>query len=445
LGNRSTDSRLERRRAAAETQTRHSRILGPIEIGRFMPLLDISFPYGASGHFSCSVRAEQVLRHHRAPPALDHLPEDVTTCLRRPLDFPALTQAILSDDRVVIALDDHTPSAPALIRGCWDVLSSRIEPENVLILQQAPDGDPGLSDPRCELPDKIADQVQLACHDSSDPKNRAYLATSTAGERIYLARQLVDADFVICVGMIGYDPLLGFRGTNSVLYPGLSTADAIRKTRGQGHDELGPDDTRILRQTIDEVGWLLGVQFSLQVVPAARTGVAHDLAGASEAVFENGKQLLSKHWEVAVSERAETVVVGIDDLGNGQGWPAIAAALDSARQLVVQEGRVVVLSQIDSSLTPGLEMIRDSRTPRDALQPLRLTTPDDVVVATRIAKAIDWANVYLQSRLEDDLVEELFMIPWSDTGQSHRLLEASQSLTFIESAQYTYGRLTPGT
>jgi nickel-dependent lactate racemase len=389
------------------------------------------------------VRPEQVLLHHVAPPALDGVHEHARARLRGPRDFPALTQAVLADDRIVIALDDHTPAAPALIRGCWDVLADRLEPDNLLILQQATDGAADPADPRSELPDAVAGRVQLVRHNAHDSKNRAYLASSTAGERIYLARQLVEADFVICVGSIGYDPLLGFRGTNSALYPGLSTAEAIRKARGQGHDELSPDDSRILRQTIDEVGWLLGIQFALQVVPAAGTGVAHVLAGASDAVFAHGKQLLAELWEVAVGERAETVVVGIDDLGNGQGWPAVAAALHTARQLVVQNGRIVVLSQIDSSLTPGLEMIRDSRTPRDALQPLRLTTPDDVVAATQIAKAIDWANVYLQSCLEDDLVEDLFMIPWSDTAQSHRLVEASQSLTFIESAQHTYGRLKP--
>ncbi len=407
-----------------------------------MELLEIEFPYGADGRFACSVTADQVLLHHAAPPAVESLEERIRNCLAAPLEFAALSQAVLPDDRIVIALDDRTPGAPALIKGCWDALASvGIAPSSLLIAQPGSADGTSTPDPRSALPTDVARQVRLTCHDAEDSENHAYLASATSGERIYLAREVVDADFLFCVGAVAYDPLLGYRGTSSVLYPGLSNTDAIRRSLGQGHDELGPDDVRGLRQTIDEVGWLLGVQFALQVIPAGRGGVAEVIAGAGDAVFRRGKQRLAECWEIDIEERPETVVVAVDDVGDGDQWGAIGSALETARQLVSRDGRIVVLTQANAPLSPGLELIRDSRTPRDALQPLRMAVPNDVVAATQLAKAVDWANVYLLSQLEDDLVEDLFMVPLSEPRESQRIIESSERIAFVESAAFSYGRV----
>ena len=55
-----------------------------------------------------------------------------------------------------------------------------------------------------------------------------------------MAREVVDADFLISAGSIAFDPLMGYRGTNSVFYPGLSSADAMRRPRGRGTSSWGP-------------------------------------------------------------------------------------------------------------------------------------------------------------------------------------------------------------
>src|SRR5690606_34921672 len=100
------------------------------------------------------------------------------------------------------------------------------------------------------------------------------------------------------------------------------------------------------------------------------------------------------------------------------------------------DGKIVVLTQSAPPLTPGMELLRSCRTPRDALQPLRLTVPDDVVAATQIAKAIDWAGVYLLSDAAGDLVEDLFMVPLSDADECRRVIAMSRTTAFVESAHY---------
>ena len=52
--------------------------------------------------------------------------------------------------------------------------------------------------------------------------NLANLASTKAGRRVYLNRSLVDADQLIVVGRFHYDPMLGYAGGLSDLFPALS-------------------------------------------------------------------------------------------------------------------------------------------------------------------------------------------------------------------------------
>ncbi len=260
-----------------------------------MTALDIRLTYGSTGRFQCWCPSPQVVAYHCGPPPLQELSTAIDTALESPLDFPPLRQALTPGDHVVIALDRHTPGSSMLIRALWNVLSRReVHPEDVLILQPASFTSTDMPDPRSDLPEGVRERVRWQRHDPTDSSRCAYLASTTSGHRIYLAREIVDADIVLTVGTMAFDSVLGYRGTNSVLYPGLSSVEDVRKAHGQGHDELGPDEVRAVRQTIDEVGWLLGVQFTLQVVPAAQGEVAAVLAGNPDAVYSQGRERLAE-------------------------------------------------------------------------------------------------------------------------------------------------------
>lgn len=403
----------------------------------------ISLAYGGDGRFSCEIDAERIVAAPVAPEPNPHLAEDLRDALRYPLDFPPLEQAVIPDDRVVLALDRNTPEAAALVAATWRVLAQReIRPENVTILQPAALSGTPQRDPRGALPPAVRDRVNWSIHDPTVAASCCYLASTAAGDRVYLAQAVVDADVVVTIGRIGFDPVLGHRGTNSVFYPGLSSAEAVERAHGQGHSELDPDNTRPLRQIIDEIGWLLGTQFSIQVIPSTGGGAAQVLAGAGESVFRRGKELLAEHWLVEVDERAGIVVAAIDHDGDRPGWEQLGAALATARNLVARGGRIVILSDLDAEPGPGIELIQQCDNPRDALKPLRTQAPPDLLPATQLAQAVDWADVYLISGLESDLVEELFLVPLESDAEAARLIENNpETCLFLAGAQHAHGRV----
>lgn len=398
--------------------------------------------FGKEGRFSVPSDhpAEWVI--HPAPSALEEFPERVSAALVSPLEFPSLAQAIVPGDKVVIALDRGTPEAPVLIREIYQVLRrGDVAPEDILILQPPSLSGQTATDPRGALPEEDRSQVQWRIHDATNAKGLAYLSSTVSGERIYLAKELVDADLVLTVGPIEFDPIAGYRGGGSVLYPGLSNVEAIARVHGQGHQELGPDDERPLRQVIDEVSWLLGVQFSLQVIPGEGSGASAVLAGLDTAVMQQGKTLLNSSFLIRTPTRVPIVLLAVDADAGGEHWGQIGAALATARNLVTRGGKIIVLSELSAEPGDGVKMLQPAEQARDVLKPLRQQAPPDLLTATQVALAVDWADVYLLSKLDATLVDELFMTPIESTREAERLLLTESTAILIGGAQHTFGQI----
>ena len=404
-----------------------------------MPVRPVRLSYGNDSLFEAEIDSDRLVAAPVAPRPNPQFKQQLLAALRRPLDFPSVEQAVIPGDRVTLALDRHTPGAATLVAGIWEVLAPRgPDPEQFTIVQPATRMASDLSDPRAELPDEVRSQVQWVLHDPSRREKCVYLAATASGERVYLAREVVDADFLISVGTIAFDPLMGYRGTNSVFYPGLSSADAMLRTHGQGHVELGPEEVRPLREIVDEIGWLLGNPFTVQVIPAASRGVSRVLAGVCEPVLAQGKKILSEQWIVEVDERPDIVVAAVDHEAGPHAWEQLGAAVEVARNVVARGGKIVILSDLNAELSQGLELIRSGQSARDAIRPLRKQAPPDLVCATQLAAAADWARIYLLSGLSDEIVDELFLTPLSSEDEVRRLLADDSTCLFLESAQFAY-------
>jgi nickel-dependent lactate racemase len=398
----------------------------------------VQMEFGASDRMTIEVEARQLALDFRPDVVGADLVAMVRHALNHPVDFPSFEQVVIPDDNVVLAVDPTTPGLALIVAEIWRVLQAvGMQPDQVRIVQCATTNP---LDPRSQLPADIRESFVWIRHRSSDADTCGYLATSTSGERIYLARELLEADVVISVGAIGFDPLLGYRGTNSVFYPSLSDDDAAKKSRGQGHAELQPDNSRPLRQLADETAWLLGTQFTIQTIGNSRNGFSHLLAGAIESVFRRGCALLDQSWRAQLESRAEIVVASIDS--ENSTWADVGAALAVARNLVTRDGWIVVLSDLAEDADIGIRMVAAAEGPDDAIKPLRLETPNDLIPATQLVNAVNWGRVFLLSRLNPDRVEDLFCAPMQSIGEVERLLRSTDNpIAFISSAQNVYGEI----
>lgn len=401
----------------------------------------ISLDYGNNGCWHGELAEAQLLWESAGPAALLEISNSVAECLNHPLDFPALHQALVPGDRVALVLDRHVPSAADVIAGLWNVCEAAgVSPQDVQIIQPLTLNGILPGDPRRLLPDQVRNTVGWKIHDPTDDGGIGYLASSADGERIYLSRDVLNADFVLPISRLSFDPVQGRRSAMSSFYPGLSNAEAFAKSRGQGHSELGPDDERPFGQRVQEIGWLLGIQFAIQVMPAGGHGAAAAvLAGHPDSVAQRGRSLLDASWRIQFDQRGETALISIPaSIDDPTSWDQLGDALEAASRLVVREGRIIVLSDLAAEPGPGLQLLSSSRSAKAALQPLRRESPPDLVAASQIASAADWASVYLLSRLAPNVVEEMFLTPLESEAEVSRLLNSCDGCIVLAGAQHAF-------
>jgi nickel-dependent lactate racemase len=351
--------------------------------------------------------------------------------LEGPLNFPPLRQMVVPGDRVAIALDDSLGDFQGELQGILEILAEcGVDAEEATVISTAH----AIPVDSHELPRGLAFEV----HDPGDSSSLAYLATTKSGRRIYLNRRLTDADVVIPVGRLGFDPVLGYRGPWSVLFPGLSDRDTLTELRSllpeDPHGRVAP------RPRLDEefeVSWLLGTQFQLGVVPGS-TGVARFVAGLAEAVRDQGIQEVQRFWTFRPPTRAECVLVGVGAPGRQTEIGELVEGLVTASRVVQHGGRIVALSRAMGPLGPSLQRLIDAGDVKEARAALRGHDDDpDSITGRQLARVLSWADVYLLSGLDRQTTEDLLMIPLERAEDARRLVGRSGTCLVIGRAEWT--------
>ena len=357
--------------------------------------------------------------------------------LLNPLGYPELVRCVVPGDRVILVVDPETPFAAEIISTVWEQLQSVTDGGVLLTLLLPPDhSGTGWQWLRDQFPLHVQQQITVHVHDPADSSQISYIASTSGGERIYLNRLLSDADLIITVGIIAFDGLLGFRGTSSILFPTFSDIATQQSSQSQGHPELTPEQQRPFREMIDEVGWLLGTQFTVQAIPGAAGLPAEILAGLPEDVMTRGKELVDRTWRVSVEEMLEGAVISVP--GGAFGWKQLGQALENTTNIVQQGGRIVVVADLPVPEGPAATMLRRCQDPEELLKPLRREPTVDSVEFAQLIQALRRVRVYLLSQLPSELVEELGMIPVSDSAELQRLVATIEDCKCIPFANYAW-------
>ena len=395
-----------------------------------------------SGNITASVQVRTTGEDTKAtllcsnpPPQNDQV---LTDALQQPLGLPRLGNCIVPDDRVVLVVDPRTPMLAHVIAQVVEEMTSTAGAVRLVLLLPAETVEgtwKGLLD---QLPVHVQSQLEVCIHDPEDETQRRYLASSAGGERIYLNHFLTDADLIVTIGTVAFDSLLGYRGTCSAMYPALSDRETIDRMRRQGHAELTPDEKRPLRDLANEIGWLLGTQFTVQVLANSDGRITFAACGLSDEVFPATREELNRRWRATMEEPVDLAVISVATSLPEMGWKELGTALQTAVRLVEPDGRIVVIADVPPPTTPGLEMLMRCQDPEDLIKPLRVDSVVDSVETLNLIEALSHARICLRSNLNEDVVDELGMIPVGSDRELQRLIDSAQHTIILPGANYAW-------
>jgi len=367
---------------------------------------------------------------------LEDVPAAVADALSRPLDYPSLASSTVPGDRVVVALDNELPQAPqlteAVIQG---VMRAGVAPDGICLLQSHAGGNPDV-DPCRLLPPAVRERMEIRVHDPADAAQMAFLATDGQGHPILLNRALHEADVVLPVGCLRSRAAAGYFGIHSSVFPAFSDDRTQQRFRALGALDPSSKAKRKLVEEVDEVARLLGVHFTVQVVPGLGEEVLHVVAGQSDAVARQGQTLFEAAWHCQMPEQADLVVASVEGAAHRQSWESFGYALDSAVALVEEGGAIAVCCDLTTPPGPALQRLLRAKSPAKAWHEIGRKRPPDALPAAQLMRALDRAKVYLISRLDPETVEDLQMIPLAANQELSRLIRLHSRCILVSGAAY---------
>jgi nickel-dependent lactate racemase len=382
------------------------------------------------GTWDVPVRPDDLipLARQTASPLLD-VRGAMQEALAHPMRFEAFRRALTPDDRIVLVVDEALPQLPMLVAGVLDYLvQAGIGPANVTMLGMANAVQLWIND----LPDAFAD-VQTEVHNPADRQKLSYLAATPDGRRIYLNRTLVDADQAIILSGRSYDPLTGYAGGTTCVYPGLADADSQRSLIAKLAPQRLPQDAYPVAQEALDTCWLLGAPFLIQVFEGPGDTVQGIIAGFADSDAD-GITALNAAWQSRVAVRPDIVVATLSGDPERHDFAALARAAACAAHIVQPQGTIVVLSEADPELGEAINVLRRCDEPLDAVKAIFQVKPPDALAATQWAWAAGQASLYLASEIRPDIVEEIFAVPLNSPRDLQQLLAAPGKCLLIPDA-----------
>jgi hypothetical protein len=105
-------------------------------------------------------------------------------------------------------------------------------------------------------------------------------------------------------------------------------------------------------------------------------------------------------------------------------------------RVVDDDGVIALCTDLSSPPGPALAPLVNADDPHAALEQVRKKRLADAFPATELAEALQRARVYLLSRLDEDVVEELGIAAVTDPSDLGRLARRHSSCIVLSDAQF---------
>ncbi|MCA9246059.1 MAG: DUF2088 domain-containing protein [Planctomycetales bacterium] len=395
--------------------------------------MELKLPYGLASSLTLDVPADNLLADWSSAGdlSLPDLSHAVQQALAAPRGYPSLAQAIVPGDRVTIVPDEDVPQAAEISAAVIaSLLEGGLEPEAITVLHTgASDGAILALD--ALLPTQVSERVQRVRHDGGDRDQLSFLGTASSGAPIYVNRALADADLIIPISCVAAGDSNESRGEFGLLYPAFADSAAL------GENTISAaENAPTHREMAEQVGWLLGIRLLVKVVPAA-VGIAELIVGDLDTVGPQARRVCEAAWSFTAPRRARLAIVS---LGGAQSWQNAVQALAAAEKIVDPSGGAVLLCTELDELPDSLQCyLADNEF--GAYDDEAAEDTDSVSQWQVISRALERCSLFLLSRIDDDLIEDLGMAPVHDEHEIERLVSQFESCIVLANGQFASVRV----
>ena len=359
----------------------------------------------------------------------------VAKTLDDPIEFPPLALALIDDDHIAIAIEDGVPEANAIACEVTRYLVQHGTRQEMITIVLGSDN----QDWRDRLMELLSVQelgdVKVVKHEPAHHDSHGYIAASASADPIYIQRDLVEAEVVL--------PIYCIRTPNSPSASdkyGMSPSFADATTQHRWNLAWLDDNTHHLHlqeKLSHEIGWLMGVQFAIAVVPACDGSVAAILGGSPDPVFQRASELIRPMDSLGSQETTEhgIAVVFVEGDWTQQSWMNVARAAAHADMQLDANGSIVICSDL-KHLSDGILQLGSDESEEKLQRQLLGSDLEDAFAAAVLSSIKSKRSIYLMSQLKSNQVESVGFAYIDSPLDIERLCRESSSVCVMRSGQF---------
>jgi nickel-dependent lactate racemase len=358
--------------------------------------------------------------------------ELIAKAFDEPIDFPPLPLALIDDDHIAIAIEDGVPDANTIACAVVRYLVDHGTEQEMITVVLGSDNQDWRDRLVEALKNQELDGVKVVKHEPTHHDSHGYIAASASADPIYIQRDLVEAEVVL--------PVYCIRTPDSPSASdkyGMSPSFADATTQHRWNLAWLDDNVHHLHlqeKLSHEVGWLMGIQFAIAVVPASDGSVSKILGGNPDKVFQQASELLRPVGGGSFSEHSLAVAF-VEGDWTQQSWMNVARAAAHADMQLNSNGSIVVCSDI-KNLSAGVSQLGSDES-EDKLQRQLLSSDlEDAFAAAVLSSIKSKRSIYLMSQLRASQVEGLGLAYLDSPLDIERLCREADSVCVMRSSQF---------
>ncbi len=241
----------------------------------------------------------------------------VEQAILNPIGTPRLRDLARGKKRAVILFDDMTrPTriyelAPVVLREL--AAGGMREEEIVFVCALGTHGALTQNEFRKKLGPEIVERFRVFNHNIYE--NCLEVGTTSRGTRLFVNREVMEADLRVGIGCVTAHAQVGFSGGGKIVLPGVSHVDSIAhyhldvEAMAKETTGLGNFDNNILRFEIEEAARMTGIDFLVNITVNARGETSAVFAGELFEVHEKAVALAKELYATEPRPRDKEVVV----------------------------------------------------------------------------------------------------------------------------------------
>jgi nickel-dependent lactate racemase len=316
----------------------------------------------------------------------------------------------LSDFRgvrsVAIAINDKTRPVPndQLLLP----LLSRISPADFSLL----------------VPQEILERFPVHCHQCDDSESLAYLGSSSRGTPVWVNKLFAEAELRIVVGIIEPHQFQGFSGGVKGAAIGLAGRETINRNHALMTSPkaiLGKFSDNPARQEVEEIGKIIGVHFSLNVLLNSDRQIVSVIAGDPYAVMEKGIPISRQISQIQVDEPFDLIIASPGGYPKDINLYQSQKALAHAAKITRTAGTVILAAAcVEGTGSRAYELWMDGVSSHQEV--IDRFHKEGFMVgphkAVQIALDATRVKIFLISKLDSDLTRKLLLTPVSNINEA---------------------------